>query len=47
MKNQKNIKNLKCKHCKNLVEVAQTSLSVICSSCTFKLCEGNDLDNSK
>jgi len=46
MKKQIKIKQLKCKHCTNLVEVALTSLSVICSKCTFKLCEGKDLDNS-
>ena len=47
MKTKKTTKKTKCKHCTDLVEIASTSISVICSKCTFKLCEGNDLDNSK
>jgi Zn finger protein HypA/HybF involved in hydrogenase expression len=30
----------RCKNCTNIVEVASTSLSVVCSSCTFKMAEG-------
>ena len=30
----------RCKGCNNMVQVAKTSLSVICSSCTFKMAEG-------
>ncbi len=30
----------RCKDCTNIVEVASTSLSVICSLCTFKMAEG-------
>jgi Zn finger protein HypA/HybF involved in hydrogenase expression len=30
----------RCKDCTNMVEVASTSISVICSLCTFKMAEG-------
>ena len=30
----------RCKKCTNIVEVATTSLSVVCSLCTFKMAEG-------
>ena len=30
----------RCENCTNIVEVASTSLSVICSLCTFKMAEG-------
>ena len=42
MKKEKTTKKLQCRceNCTNIVEVANTSLSVICSSCTFKMAEG-------
>ena len=42
MKKEKSIKVIecRCKNCTNLVEVAKTSLSVVCSFCTFKMAEG-------
>ncbi len=42
MNKEKSTKKLecRCKNCTNIVEVASTSLSVICSSCTFKMAEG-------
>ena len=30
----------RCKDCTNMVQVASTSISVVCSSCTFKMAEG-------
>ena len=30
----------RCKGCTNMVQVAKTSISVICASCTFKMAEG-------
>ena len=30
----------RCENCTNMVEVASTSLSVVCSFCTFKMAEG-------
>ena len=30
----------RCKNCTSIVEVASTSLSIICSLCTFKMAEG-------
>ena len=30
----------RCKGCNNMVQVAKTSISVICASCTFKMAEG-------
>ena len=32
--------NCRCKNCTNIVEVASTSISVICSLCTHKMAEG-------
>lgn len=42
MKKNKSTKQLKCrcKGCNTMVEVAKTSLSVICAPCTFKMAEG-------
>jgi|TARA_R100000734_G_C3276985_1_gene71559 ribosomal protein S27E len=42
MKKEKSTKKLqcRCKDCTNIVEVAKTSLSVVCSFCTFKMAEG-------
>jgi len=30
----------RCKNCTNIVEVAASSLSVVCSLCTHKMAEG-------
>ena len=42
MNKEKTTKKIKCrcKNCTTIVEVASTSLSVICSQCTFKMAEG-------
>ena len=42
MKKEKSTKMLqcRCKDCTNMVEVAKTSLSVVCSLCTFKMAAG-------
>lgn len=42
MKKQKSNKQLKCRvtNCNNIVDVAKTSVSVVCSLCTFKMAEG-------
>jgi ribosomal protein S27E len=43
-----NYKKLACKYCNNIVErVDDKSISVTCSKCTFKLCEGEYLELSK
>ena len=47
-KTRGNYKKMACKYCSNIVErVDANSISVTCSRCTFKLCEGIDLDSSE
>jgi len=47
-KTRGNYKKMECKHCSSIVErVDSNSISVVCSKCTFKLCEGIDLDSSE
>ena len=42
MKKTKTTKTLECRYnnCNNTEEVAETSISVICAPCTFKISEG-------
>jgi len=43
-----NYKKMACKYCESIVErVDSNSVAVTCSKCTFKLCEGIDLDSSE
>jgi|2_EtaG_2_1085320.scaffolds.fasta_scaffold05923_3 ribosomal protein S27E len=47
-KTRGNYKKLACKYCESIVErVDKNSIAVTCSKCTFKLCEGIDLDISE
>ena len=45
-KTKGNYKEMECKYCSSIVKrVDVNSISVICSKCTFKLCEDIDLDS--